>query len=422
MSHPGTDTPQQSLRPIDGTHAKGLAGKQFFTSEAPFRFECGKILPAITLAYETFGRPNAERSNAILLCHALTGDSHVARHHAEDAPGWWEALVGPGKAFDTNHYWIVCANVLGGCQGSTGPSSLDPDTGRPYGTDFPVVTIGDMVEAQARLADFLGISRWVCVAGGSMGGFQALEWSLRFPERVQATIGIATSPRLSAQAIAFNAVGRHAITSDPAWQGGHYYPGHAEVTCQAQFGPEIGPATGLATARMMAHITYLSEESLDRKFGRQLQQEEGYRYELTQEFAVESYLHHQGEKFIRRFDANTYLYLSKALDYFDVSASHGEGVLENAFKKVQSSYLLLSYSSDWLFPTQESQRIARALLCQGKDVSFTELTSPYGHDAFLLEAEPMTRIIRPFLQRVTEERKGRLWSDYRTHLAAANFG
>jgi homoserine O-acetyltransferase len=291
-------------------------------------------------------------------------------------------MIGPGKAFDTRRYWVICANVIGGCKGSTGPGSENPSTGRPYGIDFPIITIGDMVAVQKRLVDHLGISRLRCVVGGSMGGFQVLEWTLRYPEVVQSAVCIASSPRLSAQSIGFNAVGRHAITQDPKWQNGQYYDGE-------------GPVQGLAVARMVAHITYLSEHLMDSKFGRRLQSADRLSYDLSTEFAVESYLNHQGSSFTQRFDANSYLYITKAMDYFDLSRTYGP--LKSAFAAVSARTLFVSYSSDWLFPTAATREMVRALLNNGKDVSFIEIDSPYGHDAFLIEVAQLTRIITHFL-------------------------
>jgi homoserine O-acetyltransferase/O-succinyltransferase len=358
----------------------------------PLALESGQTLAPVTLAYETYGTLSPTGDNAILICHALTGDAHVAGYHGDgtnpldEKPGWWHEMVGPGKPFDTTHYYIVCSNVLGGCKGSTGPSSVNPATGQPYGVSFPMVTIGDMVTAQARLADALGVSQWLCVAGGSLGGFQALDWSIRYPERVRSVIAMATASRVSAQGIAFNAVGRHAVINDPLWQNGSYTTDNP-------------PVKGLATARMMAHITYLSEASLERKFGRRLQVPgTGLQFDFINEFAVESYLAHQGEAFIKRFDANSYLYMTKAMDYFDLAASYGS--LTEAFAPVKADTLLVSFNSDWLFPTQESRAIAQALRRAGKPVSFVELDSPLGHDAFLLEVPAMSRIVAPFLDRV----------------------
>ncbi|MHB9028211.1 MAG: homoserine O-acetyltransferase MetX [Candidatus Latescibacterota bacterium] len=366
----------------------GLVSEQRFSfgsMEEPLSLESGDTLGPVDLVYETYGEPNEDRSNAILIVHALSGDAHAAGyHHPKDRrTGWWDAMIGPGKAFDTRRFWVICSNIIGGCKGSTGPGSLNPKTGEPYGPDFPTITIGDMVEAQRRLIDHLEIERLHAVAGGSMGGFQALEWALRFPERTGSALCIAAGSRLSAQGIAFNAVGRHAITTDPEWNGGRYYG-------------SPGPVQGLAIARMVGHITYLSEISMDSRFGRKLQSADRFGYDFSNaEFTVESYLMHQGKRFTERFDANSYLYITKAMDYFDVSRSYGP--LTRAFSETNSRYLVISYSSDWLFPTEHSKEIVRALVANGKDVSFLEINSPYGHDAFLIEAERLTRIITAFL-------------------------
>jgi homoserine O-acetyltransferase len=356
----------------------------FGNPEAPMILESGRRLAPVHIAYETYGKPNAQRSNAVLICHALSGDAHAAGYHDlhDKRTGWWDGLIGPGKAFDTEKYWVICSNIIGGCKGSTGPSTIDSETGAPYGPNFPVITIGDMVEAQKRLIDHLEISRLLAVAGGSMGGFQVLEWSLRFPERLRSAICIATSARLSAQSIAFNAVGRGAIAGDPLWQGGHYYD-------------STGPQNGLAIARMVGHITYLSERLMDHKFGRRLQSADRLSYDFSSEFAVESYLNHQGSAFTERFDANSYFYITKAMDYFDITRSYGP--LKEAFAAVSARFLVVSYSTDWLFPTQQSREMVRALLSNGKDVSFVEIDSPYGHDAFLVEEARLARIVAAFL-------------------------
>ncbi len=372
---------------LQDARSVGLVRKQFRTfgsAEEPLMLECGRTLGPVEVAFETYGELNADRSNAILILHALTGDSHAAGYFSEEdkKPGWWDVLIGPGKAFDTEKYFVICSNVIGGCQGSTGPRSINPATGEPYALDFPMVTIGDMVEVQRRLLDDLGIERLHAVAGGSLGGFQALEWALRYPDRVGAVLCLAAGPRLSSQGIAFNAVGRHAIVSDPKWNKGRYYGSDT-------------PDKGLATARMLAHITYLSEASLERKFGRKLQWADRLSYDFVTEFAVESYLEHQGKKFIERFDANSYLYLTKAMDYYDVSQQYGP--LEEAFSRVSASFMAVSYTSDWLFPTSQSREVVSALKRNGKDVTFIELDSIHGHDAFLLEADQMTRLVRSFL-------------------------
>lgn len=356
----------------------------FGSPEDPLVLDSGRTLGPVDLVFETYGRPNADRSNAILICHALSGDAHAAGIHDlhDKRVGWWDGMIGPGKAFDTERYWVISANVIGGCKGSTGPSSPDPSTGRPYGSDFPLLTIGDMVTAQKQLVEHLGIERLFCVVGGSMGGFQALEWSLRYPKNVHTVICLAAGAYLSAQGIAFNAVGRHAITNDPDWQEGHYYD-------------TAGPVRGLASARMVAHITYLSELSLNHKFGRRLQSADRLSYDIHHEFAVESYLNHQGTRFTERFDANSYIYITKAMDYFDIARTYGP--LKEAFAGVTARYLVVSYSSDWLFPTAQSKEVVRALIANDKDVSFVDIDSPHGHDAFLIETERLTAITAAFL-------------------------
>jgi len=367
----------------------GLVNEQRFTiasDDDPMVLESGETLAPVDIVYETYGTPNKDRSNAILILHALSGDAHAAGYHDphDSRTGWWDGMIGPGKAFDTQKFWVICSNIISGCKGTTGPCSINPKTGKPYGIDFPIITVGDMVDAQKRLIDHLEIACLYSMAGGSMGGFQVLEWTLRYPEMVRSAICIATTSRLSAQGIAFNAVGRHAITSDPEWNGGHYYG-------------TPGPQHGLAIARMVGHITYLSELSMDSKFGRRLQSADRYSYDFNTEFAIESYLHYQGHLFTERFDANSYLYITKAMDYFDISMSYGP--LTRAFSDVLAQYLFVSYSSDWLFTSEQAREIVRALLANDKYVSFIEIDSPYGHDAFLIEEEQLTRIIRSFLDR-----------------------
>ena len=356
----------------------------FGSQETPLVLDSGRSLGPVELVYETYGAPNEGRTNAILICHALSGDAHAAGFHDphDKRVGWWDNMIGPGKGFDTDRYWVICSNVIGGCKGSSGPNTINPATGKPFGSDFPLITIGDMVTAQKQLIDHLGIERLFCVVGGSMGGFQALEWSLRYPDQVNAVICLAAGAQLSTQGIAFNAVGRHAITSDPDWQGGHYYG-------------TPGPLRGLASARMMAHITYLSEISLNHKFGRRLQSADRLSYDIHNEFAVESYLNHQGTRFTERFDANSYIYITKAMDYFDIVRSYGP--LRDAFAALPARYLVISYTSDWLFPTAQSKEIVRALIAGDQDVSFVEIDSPHGHDAFLIETERLTRIASAFL-------------------------
>ncbi len=360
----------------------------FGGQDNPMVLDSGRSLGPVEITYETYGTPNADRSNAILICHALSGDHHAAGVHGphDRHTGWWDSMIGPEKGFDTRRYWVICANIIGGCKGSTGPLSINPDTGRAYGLDFPIVTIGDMVTAQKQLIDHLGISRLYCVAGGSMGGFQVLEWSLRYPRMVRSAICIASAARLSTQAIAFNAVGRSAITRDPEWFQGEYN------------GSGAGPEKGLAIARMVGHITYLSELLLDAKFGRRLQSANRLSYNFASEFAIESYLDHKGSAFTKRFDANSYLYITKAMDYFDISRSYGP--LKEAFAQARARYLFVSYSTDWLFPTAQTREMVRALLSNGKPVSFIDIESPYGHDAFLVEEAKLTPIIAGFLSGV----------------------
>ena len=361
----------------------------FGSQSDPMLLESGHKLGPVDIVYETYGHPNEDRSNAILICHALSGDHHAAGVHGphDRYTGWWDNMIGPGKGFDTNRYWVICSNILGGCKGSTGPGSINPATCEPYGLNFPVVTIGDMVVAQKQLIDHLQIPRLYAIAGGSMGGFQALEWTLRYPEMVRSVICIASAAKLSTQAIAFNAVGRSAITRDPEWKGGQY--------------DGKGPEKGLAIARMVGHITYLSELSLDQKFGRRLQSANRLSYNFDTEFAIESYLDYKGSTFTDRFDANCYLYITKAMDYFDIARSYGP--LKEAFAKAAARFLFVSYSSDWLFPTAQSKEMVQALLSNGKDVSFIDIESPYGHDAFLLEEEKLTRILSGFLTGVGKE-------------------
>jgi homoserine O-acetyltransferase/O-succinyltransferase len=356
----------------------GLVETQFWHADLGpegFPLDCGRSLPEMTLAYETYGELSPEADNAILILHALSGDAHVAGIHSPDdkKAGWWDLMVGPGKAYDTNKYYVICSNILGGCKGSTGPSSINPQTGRPYGPDFPMVTIGDMVRAQHLLIEHLGIRRLLAVSGGSMGGFQALDWAVRYPDAVASVHAIATAARLSAQAIAFDEVGRQAIMADPNWAGGHYY------------GKSV-PAAGLAIARMIGHITYLSDEQMRVKFGRRLQDRDRLSWDFETNFQVESYLRYQGSHFVERFDANSYLFISKAMDYFDVASDliAGHLSLVEAFERVRAAFLVISFTSDWLFPTYQSKEIVRALHANGLPTTFLEITSDYGHDSFLL--------------------------------------
>jgi homoserine O-acetyltransferase len=363
-----------------------------FDAKAPLKLACQQDLAPFSIAYETYGELNGDKSNAILICHALTADQYVASTHPiTGKPGWWEALVGTGKPIDTNRFFVICSNVLGGCMGSTGPASLSPKTGEPYGLEFPVITIGDMVEAQARLIDYLGIEQLFAVVGGSMGGMQVLEWASRYKDRVFAAVPIATAAWHSSQNIAFHEVGRQAVMADPDWSGGNYY---AAGTV---------PKNGLAVARMAAHITYLSEEALHRKFGRSLQDRSALTFSFSADFQVESYLRHQGSTFVDRFDANSYLYITRAMDYFDMRESAG-GVLANAFRGTRTRFCVVSFTSDWLYPTRESREIVQALNAVAANVSFVEIESDKGHDAFLLEEPTFFATIRGFLNAAAVKR------------------
>lgn len=360
----------------------------FTEPDDELRLKCSRTLGPIEVAYEVYGELSPARDNAVLICHALSGDAHAAGlHHAADRkPGWWDIMIGPGKGIDTRKYCVICSNILGGCKGTTGPSSINPATGKPWGLDFPIITIEDMVKVQKRLIDHLGITKLLCVMGGSMGGMQVLEWSVLYPDMMVSAMPIATTARLNAQSIAFDAVGRNAILADPNFENGQYHDGP-------------GPDRGLAIARMVGHITYLSERGMHEKFGRQLRNAERYKYDFTSEFSVETYLDHQGRAFVERFDANSYLYITKAVDYYDLAAERGS--LEEAFRAVRAKVLVISFSSDWLFTSKQSRQIVDALLVNGADVSYTEINSPYGHDAFLLEPEMLGRVIGGFLARVS---------------------
>ncbi len=360
------------------------SGAVTLTLEEAVRLTGGRTLEDVEVAYETFGTLDPDGGNAVLVCHALSGDAHVAAGPGTDGtprPGWWEEIVGPGLAIDTTRYFVVCANVLGGCSGTTGPGSARPASGEPWGLRFPLVTVEDMVDVQARLLDALGVERLLAVVGGSMGGMQALSWASRYPERIDAVVAAATTAHLGAQAIAFNEVGRAAILADPAFAGGDY-------------APDAQPAEGLAIARMVGHITYLSQESMRSKFGRRLRDRDEHAFDFVSEFEVESYLAYQGRRFVERFDANTYLYMTKAMDYFDWTPPAGP----------LPRFLVLSFSSDWLFPTAHSREIVRTLLARGADVTFAEIDSPYGHDAFLLEPERQGALIGAFLDRTRAQR------------------
>jgi homoserine O-acetyltransferase len=353
-------------------------------AEQPLELECGKKLGPIDVAYETYGDLNEAKDNTVLICHALSGDAHVAGYHSpsDRKPGWWDAMVGPGKGIDTNRYFVICSNFLGGCMGTTGPSSINPQTGRPYGLDFPIITIGDMVKVQKLLLDKLGIERLLGVIGGSIGGMQVLQWAITYPDFVKGAMPVATTTHLGAQSIAFDAVGRNAILADADFEDG-------------QYDSLRGPDRGLAIARMIGHITYLSEESMRRKFGRQLRKAERYSYDFNSEFAVETYLDHQGQTFVERFDANSYLYITKAGDYFDLQKDYG--TLATAFAHVKSRFLVISFTSDWLFTPEQSETMVDALVANGKDVSSCNICSPYGHDSFLLEPETLGLFISGFL-------------------------
>jgi len=363
---------------------------QYFSfAQAPNELvlKSGVKLGPITLAYETYGKLNTDKSNAILIFHALTGDANAAGWHKDAKnPGWWDPMIGPGKAFDTDKYFIICANCIGGCKGSTGPSSINPATGKPFGLSFPVITIEDMVVSQKYLIDHLGIKKLLAASGGSMGGLMALEWSVRYPDTLQSAILIATNYKHTAQQIALHEVARQAIMSDPHWNKGDYY------------GKEL-PAQGMSVSRMIGHITYMSERSMEEKFGRKLQDKEKVGYDFSQDFEVESYLRYRGASFVQRFDANSYLYLSKALDYFDLS----EGTdLVGAFKDLKTKFLIVTFTSDWLYPSYQSKDIVRAMKANDLDVSFIEIETSYGHDSFLVEIEGQSKLVSHFLSNVAK--------------------
>ena len=363
----------------------GIAQTKYFTFAEPpqeLLLEGGQKLGPITLAYETYGELNPDKSNAVLIVHALSGDAHVAGYHeGEKDPGWWDSMIGPGKAFDTTKYFVICSNVIGGCKGSTGPSSVNPKTGKPYALDFPIITIADMVNAQKYLIDYLEIKRLLCVAGGSMGGMQVLEWVASYPERVHCAIPIATTLKHSPQQIAFDEVGRQAVMADPDWRQGDYYASGQ-------------PERGLAVARMIGHITYMSDRSMEEKFSRRLK-EKNYTFEFRTDFEVEGYLRYRGDDFVKRFDANSYLYITKAMDYFDVSSDK----LIPRGKKIDTRFLVIAFHSDWLYPLHQSQEIVRQLKIKHVDATYCEINSTYGHDAFLLEIEEQTHLIKHFLDK-----------------------
>jgi len=363
-----------------------------FGAEQPLRLDCGVDLSPFQIAYQTYGELNADRSNAILICHALTGDQHVANvHPVTGKPGWWETLVGSGRPLDPSEYYIICSNVIGGCMGSTGPASINPATGKVWGLDFPVITIPDMVRAQAMLIDRLEIDTLFSVVGGSMGGMQVLQWCAAYPKRVFSALPIACSTRHSAQNSAFHELGRQAVMADPDWRDGRYVEQGTH------------PHRGLGVARMAAHITYLSDAALHRKFGRKFQDREKATFSFDADFEVESYLRHQGSSFVERFDANSYLYLTRAMDYFDLAADYN-GVVANAFRGAQTRFCVVSFTSDWLFPTPESRAIVHALNASGARVSFAEIVTDKGHDAFLLDEPELLAIVRGFLDGAAKAR------------------
>ncbi|MBD3305492.1 homoserine O-acetyltransferase [candidate division KSB3 bacterium] len=365
----------------------GLVETQYFTFGEPpnaFVLESGEALSPVTIAYETYGDLNRDKTNAILLLHAFSGDAHAAGYHRGDRkPGWWDEMVGPGKAFDTTKYFVICSNILGGCQGSTGPASLNPKTGKPYGLEFPLITIEDMVHCQRRLLDHLGIDSLLSVAGGSMGGMQVLAWLTMYPKRVRSAIPIATTIKHSPQQIAFSEVGRQAIMADPNWNAGNYYGGPP-------------PARGLAVARMVGHITYMSDHSMEEKFGRQ-RKHSGQPFKFTTDFEVEGYLNYRGDSFVKRFDANSFLYISKAMDHFD--ASRGKP-FQRMLAGIEAKVLVIAFKSDWLYPAYQSQQIVKACKRAGIETTYCAIDSTYGHDAFLLEIEEETHLITHFLKKV----------------------
>lgn len=363
-----------------------------FGLDEPLKLDCGKEIAPLKIAYQTYGRLNEERSNAIVVCHALTGDQHVASEHPQTKrPGWWNAMIGPSKPVDTDQYFVICSNVIGGCMGSTGPNTINPETGSTYGLQLPIITIADMVRAQAMLLGKLEIPDLFCVLGGSMGGMQVLQWAVDYPDKVFAAVPIATAARHTSQNIAFHEVGRQAIMADNEWLGGDY------------LNHDTSPAKGLAVARMSAHITYLSEEALHQKFGRNLQNREALTYGFDADFQVESYLRHQGSTFVDRFDANSYLYMTRAMDYFDLASDHG-GILANAFTGTSTRFCIVSFTSDWLFPTAGNREIVHALNAVGANVSFVEVETDKGHDSFLLDMPEMFATVSGFMSAAARKR------------------
>ncbi|MCE5393156.1 MAG: homoserine O-acetyltransferase [Acidithiobacillus sp.] len=370
----------------------GLVEPQDMIVAAEFPLACGQSLPGYTLRYECYGQLNARRSNAILICHALSGDHHAAGYHRPDdrKPGWWDNMIGPGKPIDTRRFFVVCSNFLGSCKGSTGPASINPATGEPWGLDFPMVTVPDWVRTQVALSDHLGIEQWAAIIGGSLGGMQVLQWAIDYPERLRHAVVIAAAPKLSAQNIGFNEVCRQAILGDPNFHGGRYY----------QQGP--GPRQGLALARMIGHITYLSDDAMGQKFGRETRGGKALSYGFDVDFEVESYLRYQGQRFVDQFDANSYLYITKALDYFDPAASHG-GDLVATVARAKAQFLVISFSSDWRFAPERSREIVQALFRAGLEVSYAEIQSRHGHDSFLLPIPQYHRVMGAYLERIAKE-------------------
>lgn len=373
----------------------GIVEKQFFTFAHPpdkMQLESGSRLGPITLAYETYGTLNASKNNAVMIFHALSGSSHAAGYYTEkdEKPGWWDNMIGPGKGIDTDKYFVICSNIIGGCYGSTGPSSSNPLTGKPYALDFPLFTIKDIVRSQKELVDHLGIRQLLCLVGSSIGGMQALEWAVCYPEMVCSVIPIASTCKRSALSIGLSEAQRQAIMADPNWNKGDYYG-------------QRKPAKGLALARMIGHISYLSEDSMHRRFGRRLQENSAFKYDFTTDFQVESYLHYQGKKFVDRFDANTYLYITKASDYFDLGEQKNGGSLIKAFSRTAAKFLVISFSSDWLYPTSQSKDMVKAIKKAGLDVSFCEIQTDFGHDSFLLAHDQLTKLISGFISRIHTE-------------------
>ena len=387
------DTGDQGLDQVEGTGVDQIAGQiAEFGADQPLQLDSGEVLSPFRVAYRTYGNLNSDKSNAVLICHALTGDQHVGNvHPITEKDGWWATMVGPGRPIDTDRFFVICSNVIGGCMGTTGPQDINPKTGKPYGLSFPVITIGDMVRAQAMLIDRLGIEDLFCVIGGSMGGMQVLQWAASYPDRVFSAIPIATAAHHSSQNIAFHEVGRQAIMADMDWHGGDYQLHN------------VRPHKGLAVARMIAHITYLSEQALQRKFGRNLQDRDKVTYGFEADFQIESYLRHQGFTFVDRFDANSYLYITRAMDYFDLKEDF-DGVLANAFRGTKTRFCCFSFTSDWLYPTLENRHIVNALNAVAANVSFVEIDSDKGHDAFLLDEPEMFATLNGFIQSAARAR------------------